>query len=71
MNFSSMICSCLYPPSPGNENTVTGGGNNVQKQNKRREKALLPLSGPEVLKDDSNLAILRFLLHPPGNISLT
>ncbi|XP_034256257.1 gem-associated protein 5 isoform X2 [Thrips palmi] len=52
--------------------TSNGDGSSKKVMSKKREKATLPLSGPEVHKEDSNLAILKCLLHPPeaGNIHL-
>lgn len=37
-----------------------------KSKEKKREKAVLPLSGPSLHKDESNIEILKYLLHPSG-----
>lgn len=45
--------------------TTNEEGSSKKATSKKREKATLPLSGPLIHKEDSNLAILKCLLHPP------
>lgn len=67
--FDEAVEACL--PIHGSENAgAHADGLSVKSQNKKREKAVLPLSGADLQKDASNIVILEHLLNSSveGNI---
>lgn len=54
----------------GVNSSINGDSEPTKPKNKtKKEKAILSLSGPDMQNEDSNIAILKFLLHPTADNS--